>query len=348
MAIISVPGLEIPRAVYATSAPGNNANAIVLDAAGEKGAYIITPPKSGSIRKVGTRLGTVTTATNLDVRIETVASRFPTGTLWGTNTNAILASGSLSSNAYIEATLTADAVVTEEDIIAVVFAPAGTPNIGLGGVTTGQISPQLPYMAHFTASWAAIARDAMLTVEYSDGSCYEMANTWPVSFFSNITANTGTTPDEIALKFTLPFTAQIGGFWVCTDMLANFDVVLYDAADNVLESVSVDFAIANFVTGTARSPYRRRFTTKQLARLGSAYRLAIKPTTVTNVVIPAITIPHVQKMDQLQGGQNMHQSVRTNAGAWTDSTLERPLMGLIIDGINMPFPATSQIGGILQ
>src|SRR5688572_2948852 len=91
MALVTVPPFLYPTPPpLATTQPPAYGVLLDIDATLEKAGFVFCPPKTGSIRKVGFRTGTVVSggANDLDVRIETVASTgLPSGTLQTTNSN---------------------------------------------------------------------------------------------------------------------------------------------------------------------------------------------------------------------------------------------------------------------
>jgi hypothetical protein len=63
------------------------------------------------------------------------------------------------------------------------------------------------------------------------------------------------------------------------------------------------------------------------------YRLALKPTSATSIKLPTLVLPSSTYQQCLPGGSDFVSSTRTDAGAWSDDAASRPLMGLILDGV---------------
>jgi hypothetical protein len=194
---------------------GNTAFAgLLLDADGEKAAYIVQAPKSGNLDRIAFRSSTVTSGANLDCRIETVSTSDgnPTGTLWATNTNCTVNCN--ASNTWFEGTLTASAAVTKGDLFAVVFvAPSGANlNISVCSSMLDVISGWgFPYNAHYTTSWAKGTSDVVqVAVRYDDGT-YPNICAFPASAMANTQWNSSSNPDERGLYFSLPFPARLTG-----------------------------------------------------------------------------------------------------------------------------------------
>lgn len=335
MTVANVYGLYIPEVLDIVSlAPAFSP--MVLDAAGEKVAVVMQAPKTGSIRKIHFRTGTVTSATDTDVRIETVDATTgnPTGTLFGTTTNVTVASASITANAWITTgALTADCAVTRgSDKIAIVIAPTGTPNYQVSYLT-GNTNRNSPYNVHYTASWSKTTFSLpVIALEYSDGTLAIAPGVYPWSAINTHSYGNGSTPDEVALKFSLAAPVRVTGVWAIADLDGDADFVLYDSdGSTVLASTSTDKDIRS---GTSTKSGEWLFAASQQLSANTSYRLSLKPTSATTLTTYSFDVASAAILDQLAGGRNFHHSTRVDAGSWTDTTTRRPFMGLIIDGID--------------
>lgn len=332
MAIVSVPPFYlIPP--YSGSNPTTAAN-LALTASGTQAATICAAPKTGAIRRIGLRIGTAATPTDTDVRMETVSARFPTGTLFGANTNGTLASGSITANAMNMVTLTADANVTAGDLFAIVFVPSGSPSFNattLSGIPGGQF----PYPAVYNGSaWTASGASCIAAVEYSDGTYATMPMVFPIDALNTHTFNSGSTPDEIGARFQLPVSMRVSGYWFAVDLDNDLDVVLYDS-DGVTPLLTSAVTTAARQATSATTPYVRRFATTATLTAATYYYFAIKPG-ASNISIYSWDVPSAAAMDQMPGGQDWHYvSAKdpSGTGSWTAITTRYPVMGLLIDGI---------------
>lgn len=338
MALTGFNGIVYPPfpPAITTAAIAMGAN-MLLDASGEKGAFVFQAPKTGSIRKIGVRFNTVTTPTDTDFRLETVdgTTGFPSGALFGTNTNVTVASASITSNTFVlSGALTADASVTKGQYIALVIAPSGSPNFNVAlfsQPSTYQLG--ITYSAAFlSAAWSKSGTWNPFAVEYSDGSYAYIVGAIPASAVVDQAIASNTTPDEIALKFTLAAPARVAGMWAMIDPDADWDYVLYDSdGTTVLATASVD--ATNLVAVTDRyQPFL--FATPVELTAGVARYATVKPTSTTGIGLALFDVPSAAAMDQMPGGQNFHYAARTDAGAWAATTTRRPLIGLLIDQIS--------------
>lgn len=314
-------------------------NSYLLDAAGEKFAVVLHAPKTGNIRKIGFRTATVTTGATVDVRIEQVdpATGDPNGSLFGVNTNVAHVINNADDNVWLTtAALTADAAVTQGDLIAVVIAVPAGANLNISELAEDSTSngPVFPYIDHFTAAWAKTTRGggAMLALEYSDGSYVPIPNCWAFGTATTDTFNSGSTPDEYALKFKLPFPARIKGCWAVIDQDGDCDIVLYDSdGTTALLTKSMDKDVR--ADSAARCIYITFPGTADLAK-DTFYYLSVKPTSVTNLTVYRLQLASAALMDAMEGGQNFHGATRTDAGAWTAVTTDRPMIGLMLSGFD--------------
>jgi hypothetical protein len=305
-----------------------------MSASGHKCALVFRIPKTGNITTVGIRTGTVTASDALSVGLYTVdtGTGNPTATAYGSMAAGV--QSSVSSNTFYPVALGASASATQGDVVAVVIAFNSyvSGNLYISGVGTND-TYSFPYADRYDgSSWTKSTSPIVTTVLYNDGT---VENIGPAAYASvtNTTFNSGSNPDEIAVKFKLPFPYRVKGFWAVATAAAaggDFDVVLYDASGNQLASVSFDGDQMG-TTGSGGNFVQAFFNTPQVCQANQWYRLALKPTTTSNVRRSNLSVYSAAYMDALAGGQNFIMSTRMDGGSWTDSTTDRPLMGLVID-----------------
>jgi hypothetical protein len=354
---------------WATEIPTNMAGifptlaSLTIDASGEKVAWIIQAPKDGTIDQVEFRTGTTTTGDDVDVRIETVdaATGDPTGTLWNSPTNTTNATVTIANgddNVWKTATLTAGAVVTKGQLLAIVVVNGASGNIAIAA-SLDNISHQVkfPYVSHYTASWAkqTAARNLVVAVRYSGGTYGYVPAAWPISVLSAATTfASNSTPDERGIKFSLPWPVQVCGFWAFVDLdPADVTVKLYDSdGSTVLESLAID---KDQQVSAISRPSHYLFDTVVNLSKDTDYRLTLLPGSTTSVSIGHLTVNAAANWQAFPGGEDFHYTHRTDAGAWTDVTTERPLLGLLVSGFDdgaggggAVLPPGSLVGGIHQ
>lgn len=325
---------------YALFPTGHSINllsfrSLLLDATGEQAAYIFRVPKTGNIRKVGFRTGTVTTGMTADVRLETVDATTgdPTGTLVAANTNASQVIADTDDNTWFLPTLTADAAVTIGQILAVVVVWATGGNLNINAAITGVPTHNFPYADHFTTSWGKREETPLGFIEYDDGTT---ANAYVIPVKTAATANTdintGSNPDEVGNRFQFAFPMRAAGAFVAIDPAAtgDFDIVLYEGTTSKA-SVSVD---ASQMLGDTTRKCFFQFATPYVMLANTEYFLVVKPTTATNVRVSTLQLPSAAMMAALDGGTAIYRANRVDAGAWTAVTDERISLAILVDGFD--------------
>ena len=341
MALQSVlANLSIPDIPSSISGAAGHAS-LLLDAADEKVAFIFRAPKAGDITKVVFLTGAVTTGAIVDVRIETVSltTGDPTGTLWGTTTNGAVVIANADDNVFKTATLTLAATVAKGDLLAVVIVNPSVLPGNLNVQSSSDHNSGYPYRDLFTTVWTKGNRPLIIGIEYSGGS-YDVVQGTILASYTSTTYNNGSTPDERGLIFQLPFPCSVRGAWVWVDLDGDADIVLYDSdGTSVLTSVSLD---TNVRESAIPDLFIVEFSTSINLSKTTNYRLSLKPTSVTDVVLQEFTVSTAAAMDSNSGGQNFHLTTRTDAGSWSQTTTQRPLMGLLLSSFD---DAVSASGG---
>lgn len=303
---------------------------MALTATTHRAAAAFQAPTSGSLSQVGFRTGSVTTAADLRVRVETIASDGnPSGTLVAAGAEQTVASASVTANTWIDVTLgTAPTVSTGDLLYLVIDAPSGTPNLNISR-TSGGVSYALPFTNLFTTLWARSESSRPVMAVMIGGSWRTVPQTFPVATISTTSFNSGSTPDERGNKFTMPVDAQVDGAWVALNTTGGgaCDIVLYDSSSTVLASQSIP---ASFPTLNA--PHLVMFDSAVSLAKNDVCRIVLKPTSVTNVALPHRTFPDATRA-ALMGG-DFHRTTRVDGGAWTDTTTARENIGLMISQVH--------------
>lgn len=332
MPILSFGPFFAPPTVRVSGVAPTNGS-LTIDATDEKVAMVGCVPKTGNITKIGFNVRTVTVAGNLDFRLETVdaTNGTPTGTLWGTNTNL---SQNVSATGWNEATLTAPAAVTRAQEIAVVGNIVAAAQLQIW-CHSGGFAQNYPRGLHYTTAWANAGNQPIFALGYDDGSYAVLGQSPPTTgnVNANSTFNTGSTPDERGLKFRFPLSVRVSGFWLASDLDGDADVVLYDSdGTTALQTRSLDKDI-EAGAGNAGT-HVATFPADVTLAANTYYRLVVKPTSVTNLTVYDWDYPNTTLMAADYFGADFHHTQRTDAGAWTDTTTKRAMMGLIVSGID--------------
>lgn len=313
---------------------GTAFSSLLIDASGEKVAFIIQIPKTGTISKVGFRTATVTTSQTLRVGLYTVdASGDATTTAYGGMTAGTQTSPASNTNYLV--TLGTEASATAGDFVAVVVefdSTVGNLNIAYATTETNNF----PYVELYTGSWAKSASTPVVSLEYNDGSYDIIPGCIPPGSGSNTTFNSGSTPDEYALYFKLKGPAKISGVLLyggANVAAADFSVNLYDTDGTTsLTSLSVDGDTRAGTGSTVLSMFS--FTAPVALNKDVFYYLSLKPTTANNCRLTRYTVASAASLDGMPGGSLFYEATRTDAGAWTTTTTVRPGIYLQLSAID--------------
>lgn len=325
-----------------------SAVALTFDSTSDRLAYVGRSPVTDSLTTVYFRTATVTTGSTLDVRIETVSNGRPTGTLWATNTNVTVVVADTDDNAWKTATLTAAASLTIEDEFAIVIVnSSGTPNMQLvslpAGLGTGMNGGQYPLRLQDTGAgtWATV--DGLEWIcQFSTAGVVHMPGLFPVSGAGTITSfNSGTSPNERALRFQVPFACRARGIRVPIFNVAagaNFTISLWDSAGDVdgeaLAQVSMD---GDFAISTTADGYVDVFFSPVTVSINTTYYIGVRADTANSLGVGEIANSTISNALRALPGVNAQTYLATRtwtagtAGAWSTTTTTLLLAHLIID-----------------
>jgi len=161
----------------------------------------------------------------------------------------------------------------------------------------------------------------VILFEFDDGTFGTFGGTLP---FSNVAAtafNSGTTPDEYCLEFSMPLPCTICGALVYLAVAAgaDFSVILYSGT-TALQTVSVDASTISVATNGRW--YYVEFPETDLSA-STTYRIAVRPDTANNVTLTYLDVEVATHFQAHPVEQNFCVNTRTNAGAWGSPTTTR-------------------------
>ena len=198
------------------------------------------------------------------------------------------------------------------------------------------LSPGDGGVANFTASWAVGVVAPNILLEFTDGTFGTLEGGWPAASTSSTTYNSGSTPDEHALQFDVPFDVKCDGAWAVlnnTVATADCDIVLYQGT-TVLASGTVD---GNVVAANATNRLFRITWPEINLTTGTTYYLSAKPTTANSIALVDWSVSHVDHWQAHQAPTSWQYITRTNAGAWdAPDPLKRPFAGIHYSAIDFP------------
>jgi hypothetical protein len=347
---IFLPALQLPGGPLAS---GLALGSIAFDSATDRAAWVGRAPVTDSLQTIYLRTGTVTTGCTLDVRVETVTNGRPSGTLLGTNTNASVVVDNADDNVWKTATLTAAASLTKgQEFAIVVVVSSGTPNMNLaappGSLVTYAILAHYPLTLQDTGggTWATQGAGWEWIVQFASAGVVPLVGLNPTSGAGTITAfNSGTSPDERALRFQAPMKCRVAGLRLAMFNIAaggDFTASLWDATGDVdgeaLAQASID---GDFALSATQDGYvDLLFATPVELSAGTTYYAGVRADTANNIGLAEFSNANVT--NALRGFQgvdaSMYLSTRTwtagAAGAWSDTTTTLPLIYLIVDQLD--------------
>lgn len=176
------------------------------------------------------------------------------------------------------------------------------------------------------------ARILIIALKYDDGTYATLdMPSYPFTAFNQRTFGSGSTPDERGLLFQVPFKARLAGIWARVDPDNAFDIVLYDSASSVVISQSGYYT--NTYSANGANGFFP-FASPPTLTINSNYRIVIKPTTASTLILYDFDVNSSAIRQSLPGGSTWKSTSRTDAGAWTDVDTNLPFMGLVFDGFD--------------
>ncbi|MEE9597226.1 MAG: hypothetical protein V3V96_10665 [Acidiferrobacterales bacterium] len=347
MTLQSIQGaIAWPPMTYGFGDFGMTAN-VVVDAAGEGHGIVFMAPATGNIAKIGWRTHTVTTGGDMDVRLETVddTSGLPDGNLKAASANVVITVDATDDLTLFESTLTSAAAVTKGDVLAaIIVGDTGfASTLQLSGpesvVVEGRYSTTyLPYGVVHTGSWAKdTINRCTLWIEYDDGVCY------PVGFSgvaSETSFSSASTPDEVGIKFQVPFPCRVTGFWVSAEIDGDATIKLYGPS-TITAALDKDIRVA-----AAGHLHQGFFASTVDLVKDTDYRLTLLPG-ATSIKRHETTLFDANARGAASGGTNVAKTSRADAGGWTEDTTMIVQIGLLIDQLDdgVGGGTTSILGG---
>ncbi len=325
-------------------AVGNSAsNTAVIDATGEMyGAcgYVWTPTKgTKSINKVGFMFGNSITKAGgsaLTVSLQDpAAGTGPPMQPDGTQDQTVaVANGSIAASTFLlTGALSADRSVAYGEALCFVVEFDGAGRLGSDTINfqdiafnTGNVQVSPNGTLKTSGTWATRAFLPIMVFYFSDGT-YGSLDGAMVGALANVTQayNSGSSPSEYALKFTVPAAGVIDGVMVGVfpgSNAADFDVVLYSGT-TALTTKSVD---ANFISNAASPAWPITIPIAETAvATGTTYYLSIKPTTGTSVTLRNMTVAAAAYLGGWGQGASIIRSNRAG-GAWSDDATTVPFI----------------------
>ncbi len=329
---ISFPDVSLdPYGVPAMAAAASLSNAA------HYASYVFSAKEDMTISHVGFMPGAVGSSPTIEVRIETVdASGLPSGTLFGTNTNAI--SATVLASTWTITALTASATITKGQVFCVKLKLNSGASCVIQHLNNAvqRMTRSFPYQVHNTGSpaKAALVTTACLALGSSATSFYALPGAMPIISYSAGAFN-NTSSAKRGLRFVPNFNCRaIGVRFFKTNSSGDCNVLLMSDAGTELSSSSTAYD-GDHAPISTRDMVEVYFDNTVTLTAGTAYRAVVEPSSATNTNISIVTLPSADYFSATAAGATTVAQYTSFATAtWTDSTTELPFIEVLLDQID--------------
>lgn len=312
--------------------------------------WIVQAPEAATITRLGLRLGTITgTTPTYRISAQGVGTTgLADGTIKGATNNA-LSTFSPSGLGWTDGdwrwrTLSETFAVTRGEYFAIhVDYSSGTVdasnNASFSIGITNTMEPTFPYPVQTNAGSAAKQAIFGTPGFGSAGVAYGR----PVESLTIPSFQASSTPDEYAVRFTLPAgwgdTFKLLGVRLPTGLNAagqTVTFILYDTdGTSILQDVTHDGDVAS-ATNTRMGTFLFNEATLATLSYGSTYRLAVRPDGTGSVTVTYVTGDSSDDMAAWPGGDIFSLSTRSDAGSWSNDAASHMDVELIFEDITEP------------
>jgi hypothetical protein len=338
MTLVSLPGtIPFPGlflSPYAVPAVGT---AATLTSAGHYYSVVTSAREDMVVTHIGFRAGTATGSPECTVGIETVdTSGNPAGSAGFGSTNS--ASTAITAGWTLIA-LGGTATIPKGSLFAIKIAfVSGTSQVIQHLTNVGAPSgTSLPYYVINTgaATKSVISHLPQLALGSSSTTFYYVPGIWGVDSYSTGTFANTNSPKR-GLKFTPNFNCRAVGLrYYGATATGDYNIGLYTGDASGTELSSSSTAIEGAATPNSHSSHSVYFDSPVTLTAGTAYRVAIEPTSATNCNVSVLAFP---SSDYYSSSPAVSSAVATYSslvsGTWTDSTTQIPFMDVLIDQID--------------
>ncbi len=360
MAFIDVPPYIWPLPVNQAAVAPNFTATGSMNASGDRIAFVVQCPKAGTLDKFEFRVSAMANNPDNGIRLSFQTIDAATGSPDNTPDQYRDYVTALSAGLWVTPGLMTDdgtdtgvkRTVTRGERIGCVIdfvSFVASDSFSVSMLRTDTLSMgAIAYSADGSAGTytkGSVSNVPILALKYDDGTYASFAPDMacPISAINTYTINNASTPDEVGMKFQFDAPVRARGAWVFIDLDNDCEIVLYDSGGSALQTVTVDKDIRHS-SGTTIMPYFVFFTTSEELTENADYRLVFKAG-ASNCSVYGFECPGSAYLAAMPQGANSVLTSRTNAGAWTDTTDEQFLGGLIIDGIDDGTGGASSTGG---
>jgi hypothetical protein len=328
------------RVMPVTSLSGNARNQI--NGSGHRYAHQFMVPESGTCTQVGILINSAASAQTLRAGLYTVdANGQPTTTLYGGSNYGTFTP---AASTYSTITLGTQATMTRGDVVALQFSwdsTVGDVILGFAERDAGVYEGGLPSTEKFNGSaWTpSSAGGGLLAHLYYSTAGVGVVDigTLPYTGITqSVSYTVDSTPDEYALKLTVPFACRVAGIW-SADVPFNTNrdgrYRLYSGTTS-LASVTLDGDTINGSSGIEQRGIYAYFATPYELAANTTVRAAVANQSTGNWGHYFLNLYGSGGGGAIGLPSDACQSIRTDAGSWTDEATKLPAIGLIIDQLS--------------
>lgn len=289
------------------------------------------------------RQGTVTgTPGNLRSSVQGVTSApyIPDGTI-ASSGNAFndYTPSSGNNNLGLWRALGTSYVQSGNNPVSLVIAPQAGTWDGSNNMTIGQFigntpTGQTPY-SYFNDNGVRTAEGRIPVIGIRSATRTLL---FPIQNITAQTFNSGSTPDEYGIAFTLPITQgstfKVRGIYLpfTQGTTHNTKVQLYSNT-TVLQTFT--YSSAYQTSSSGRPGYLWLADSSVTLNNGTQYIIGIQPQDATNFTIYYTDVNAAADMDAFPGGQAIYTATRVDVGSWSFTTTRRINAAILIDDITI-------------
>ena len=226
--------------------------------------------------------------------------------------------GGLTSGSFISTTMTTGTkTLTHGDLIAVVFemtARGGTDSVQIQLATGTNGASAIPWTTKDTGAGPVKSSNRpAVVIETDDGTLAWLGfETYPFSWATTGNFNSGSTPDEYASMFQVPFACETSGATVNLFTLGACEIILYsDPLGTPVAQRTVTVAQTQS-SNVGNSWLHVSWPSTYTLTANTNYAIAVRPTTATNISASQATIGSADVRTLMMCGATWQRGTRTN------------------------------------
>ena len=325
MSLVPIIGGGLWMPSYYPTAWATGTTTYVIDATGEKAVLVCLAPKTGNIDRFDFNIASVTNSPDNGLRASLQGVDLTTGqnngTILGATNNAFVLYAHTVTAGWKSTNFGEVAAVTRGQLLACVLdlpTFVASDSLALTSLNLNTNACGLPYGLSVLGT-KVVTQLPLLALHYTDG--YAPVSPWlpGLNALANLTYNSGSAlGDEfgLAFKIAVPCKLNAVGLTITVVAGADFELVVYDAANNILSTTAHD----GDVTGlTTQAGFTIPLQTEIELAANTLYRITVRPTTANNVSMQYMTFASLDLMDTAEGGRDWYMTSQLNqGGTWTD------------------------------